>query len=412
MHVNNVNFEDFYSDLARRKKSGALAEIFKLTERSDIISFAGGFPAKEMYLIDQAKEIMEDIMEKKKTDVLAYSPTPGFSELRDFIAKRQTGLKMEATKDNIVVTSGSSQGVDLVCQAFVNKGDRVVVEAPTFLGTISTLTNHEALIEPISMDEEGLIIEELEEKLKLWEKEKKLPKALYTIPTFQNPSGRTLSLERRKALMNLASKYNFLIFEDYAYGELRFEGEVLPTLKELDREGRVIFLGSFSKILSPGARIGFLQAEESLVEKIILIKQSLDQCSNSLGQYLILEFGLRGLIDKQIGITVDILKEKSSLTMELLDEHFQDIAKWTKPEGGFFTWLILPSHLNSEKVLPLCVEEAKVAYVAGPTFFLGNEGGNKLRLCFSEPGLDEMRIGIPRLKSFLNDVIEGRIKIA
>ncbi|UMZ74914.1 PLP-dependent aminotransferase family protein [Natranaerofaba carboxydovora] len=407
----SVNWEDFYSSLAGRKSSGALAEIFKLTERPDIISFAGGFPAEDMYLVDEAREIMEDIMARKQTDALGYSPTPGFSELREYIAGRQTGLNMKASMNNIVVTSGSSQGVDLVCQAFIDRGERVMVEAPTFLGTISTLSNHEAKIEPISMDEEGLNTDELEEKLKQWEKENNLPKALYTIPTFQNPSGRTLSLERRKTLLNLASKYNFIIFEDYAYGELRFKGETLPTLKELDQEGRVIFLGSFSKILSPGARIGFIQADEKVVDKIILIKQSLDQCSNSPGQYLILEFGKRGLIERQIERTVDILKDKSSLTMELLEENFKDIATWTKPEGGFFTWLILPEEFDSEKALPLCVDQAKVAYVAGSTFFLGGEGKNNLRLCFSEPLLSEIREGMPKLKEFLVDVMEGKVKI-
>ncbi len=405
-----VDFEKFYSSLARRKTSGALAEIFKLTERPEVISFAGGFPAKEMYLVDEAKEVMTEVMEEKQTEALGYSPTPGFSDLREFIATRQTGMDMEASKDNIVVTSGSSQGVNLVCQAFLDKGDKVVVEAPTFLGTISTLANYEAEIEPISMDEDGLKVDELEEKLKLWKKENRLPKALYTIPTFQNPSGRTMSLERRKKLLELASKYDFMIFEDYAYGELRFKGEVLPTLKALDQESRVIFLGSFSKTLSPGARIGFLQADEKLVEKIILIKQSLDQCSNSLGQYLILEFGKRGLIEKQINTTVEILKEKSNLTMELLEENFKGIAEWTKPQGGFFTWMIFPPGFDSQKFLPKCVEEAKVAYVAGSTFFLGDEGDNKLRLCFSEPTLEEMKEGIPRLKGFLDDFMENGTK--
>ncbi|MDQ7793136.1 MAG: PLP-dependent aminotransferase family protein [bacterium] len=393
--------ERLYSDLARRPASPALAELFKLTERPDVISFAGGFPSPDMFLPEEARAITRRLLAEEPAAVLGYSPTPGFSEFREFLAARQSRQGMAATGDEILVTSGALQGLDLLCRVFLDRGDRVVVESPTYLGALTTLGAFRVELTPVPLDENGLDTARLAEHLEAWQRSGRLPKLLYTVPTFQNPSGLTLSIQRRRHLLELAEAYGFTILEDNAYGELRFDGDTVPTLKALDRQGVVVYLGTLSKVLSPGIRIGWIHAEHEIIERAILLRQGMDQCSNSLGQLLALEFGRRGLIERQIRKTGRLLAAKAGLTLDLLAREFPAGTAWTKPEGGFYTWVTLPGDIDTALALTRCIEEARVAYVAGSAFYAGGGGHNQFRLCYSQPSLEEIRRGVPRLAQTL-----------
>ncbi len=396
-----MDLQDYFSDLTSQPGSTALAELFKLTERPDIISFAGGFPAPDMFLPEEAAEVTRQLLEEKPSTVLGYSPTPGFSALREYLAERQSQMGMPASVDELMVTSGSLQGLDILGRVFLNSGDRIIVEAPTYLGALSTFASYDIIVDSVPVDAEGLDTARLAELLEQRRRQDSLPKLLYTVPTFQNPSGQTMSRQRRQELLDLANRYRFLIIEDNAYGELRFSGEEVPTLKALDTDEKVIYLGTFSKILSPGIRIGWIHAAPQIIERAIQVRQAMDQCSNSLGQLLALEFGRRGLIERQIKKTVGLLGERARLTLDLIACEFPAGTTWTNPEGGFYTWVTLSPGVDTAQLLSHCIEKARVAYVAGIAFYVGKGGNNQLRLCYSQPSLDDISRGIPRLAKAL-----------
>jgi len=398
-----LDLKDHFSDLTRQAGSTALVELFKLTERPDIISFAGGFPAPEMFLPEEAAEVIRQLLVEEPFTALGYSPAPGFSALREFLAERQSRLGMPAAAGEILVTSGSLQGLDILGRVFLNRGDRIVIEAPNYLGALSTFAAYNVRIDAVPVDAEGLDTARLAALLEQRRGQGSLPKLLYTVPTFQNPSGQTMSYQRRQELLALAGRYGFLIIEDNAYGELRFAGEEVPTLKALDKNEKVIYLGTFSKILSPGIRIGWIHAAAGIIERAVLVRQGMDQCSNSLGQLLALEFGRRGLIEKQINKTARLLGERARLTLDLLAREFSVGTTWTNPEGGFYTWVTLPPEIDTAKLLSHCIEKAGVAYVAGVAFYAGGKGGNnQMRLCYSQPSLEDIARGIPRLARALS----------
>jgi 2-aminoadipate transaminase len=396
-----LDFKDYFSDRTRKTAGTALAELFKLTERPDIISFAGGFPAPEMFLPEEVAEVTRQLLVEEPFIVLGYSPTPGFSALREFLAERQSRQGMPATASELMVTSGSLQGLDILGRVFLNRGDRIIIEAPNYLGALSTFAAYDVKIDAIPVDAEGLDTARLAELLEHLSRQGSLPKLLYTVPTFQNPSGQTMSLRRRQELLTLASRYGFLIIEDNAYGDLRFAGEEVPTLKDLDTGESVIYLGTFSKILSPGIRIGWIHAAAEIIERAVLVRQAMDQCSNSLGQLLALEFGRRGLIEKQINKTAQMLGERARLALDLIAREFPVGTTWTNPEGGFYIWVNLPPQIDTAQLLPHCIEKAGVAYVAGVAFYVGEGGNNQLRLCYSNPSLDDIARAIPRLAKAL-----------
>jgi 2-aminoadipate transaminase len=400
-----LDLQDYFSDLTRQPGSTALAELFQLTERPDIISFAGGFPAPEMYLPEEAAEVTRQLLVEKPFTVLGYSPTPGFSVLREFLAERQTSLGMPAAASELMVTSGSLQGLDILGRVFLNRGDRIIVEAPNYLGALRTFTSYDVELDAVDVDAEGLNTARLAELLEQRRRLGSLPKLLYTVPTFQNPSGQTMSLRRRQELLVLADRYGFLIIEDNAYGDLRFAGEAVPTIKALDSGGNVIYLGTFSKILSPGIRIGWIHAATEIIDRAILVRQGMDQCSNSFGQLLALEFGRRGLIEKQIDKTARLLGARARLTIDLLAREFPCGTTWTNPEGGFYTWVTLSPEIDTARLLAHCIEKAGVAYVAGVAFYAGKGGNNQMRLCYSQPSLDDIARGIPRLAKALTTLL-------
>ncbi|MGD0154364.1 MAG: PLP-dependent aminotransferase family protein [Thermacetogeniaceae bacterium] len=389
-------FAGQYSSRAKKTQNSELAALFKLTENPEVISFAGGFPDPDWYL-DEIIEITEKVIREKKGAALSYGPTPGLSDLREYLAARLELQGIAAKGADVLITAGSLQGLDIVGRIFLDPGDRVIVEAPTYIGAIATLQSLEAVLVQVPIDELGMQTDLLEDVLKGMNRDGQLPKFIYTIPNFQNPSGCTLSLERRRQLLRVAACYGIPVIEDNAYGELRFAGKELPLLKALDTEDLVIHLGTFSKIFSPGLRLGWLVARPELVEKAILFKQGTDQCSNTLGQLLALEYGRRGYIDKQVEVSAKSLIAKKDAALNALQEYFPAGSTWTLPEGGFYTWVTLPQTVNTVDILPVAVRDYQVAYVAGPSFHADRSGANKLRLCYSNPKIAQIAGGIEKL---------------
>ncbi|KJS83398.1 MAG: hypothetical protein JM58_12850 [Peptococcaceae bacterium BICA1-8] len=387
-----------YNNLLALRAKGTpnmdLADLFKLAEQPDVISFAGGFPDPDWF-IEEIEEITMDVLRNYKDIALQYSPVAGLSTLRKYISERMRKQNMNINPSNVLISSGSLQGLDLLCKIFLDPDDYVIIEAPTYLGAISTFESYEANTVAIPCDEHGIIIEQLDEFL---QNTKIKPKFIYVIPTFQNPSGRVWSLERRKALLEICDKYQLPIIEDNAYGELRCSGMEVPTIKSLDSKELVIYLGTFSKIFCPGIRLGWVAGPEEIIEKLILFKQNSDQTSSSLSQLLVLEAGKKGLIEKQININIENLKLKRDVTINTLEKHFSGKAKWVVSEGGYYTWVEIDKKINTYDLLKKAVGDYKVAYVAGPSFFPNKNGGeNCLRLCYSLPKPTKLEEGIKRL---------------
>lgn len=381
-------------------KASEIRELLKLTQQPNIISFAGGMPAPESFPIEELVKIGRDVLENTGAQALQYGPTEGYQPLREAIAKRMAKVKVDAKAENILVTSGSQQGLDFAAKIFINPGDIIVCESPTYLGAINAFKAYEPKFIEVSTDKDGMNMEELEEALKGNDN----IKFIYVIPDFQNPSGKTWSLERRIKLVELANKYNVAIIEDNPYGELRFEGEVLPAVKHFDTEGRVAFLGTFSKILCPGLRLGWVVADTEFLSKFILVKQGADLQSSTISQMEAAKFLELYDIDAHIQKIIDIYKVRRDVMLKTMEEEFPEGVSFTNPEGGLFTWVVLPEYMNARE-LALKALEQNVAYVPGGSFFPNGGNENTMRLNYSN--MDEERIveGITRLGKVIKESI-------
>lgn len=390
-----------YAKRMDNMKASEIRELLKLTQKPEVISFAGGLPAPELFPIEEMKKAAAKVMDERGAAALQYGPTEGYQPLREKIAKRMAKVHVDASADNILVTSGSQQGLDFVARAFIDPGDVIICESPTYLGAINAFKAYEPRFVEINMDDEGMILEDLEKALK----ENDNVKFIYVIPDFQNPSGKTWSIERRKGLLELANKYNVAIVEDNPYGELRFEGEIFPALQHYDTEGRVVFLGTFSKILTPGVRLGWICAKPEVLSKFIMIKQGADLQSSTTAQMevdqLLEDYDLEEHIEK---IKV-VYKRRKDLMIKTMEEEFPEGVTWTDPDGGLFTWVVLPEHLNSRDLAVKALEK-NVAYVPGGAFFPNGGRENAFRVNYSN--MDEERIveGIKRLGEVLREAVK------
>ncbi len=392
-----VNWEKHFSDRAVKMKTSEIREFFKLTERPDIISFAGGFPTADFFPKKDIATVLMKMMEEKSSTALQYGPTEGQGDLRRYLAAKMTreGITC-ADENNILITNGSQQGLDLISKILLNPGDIVIVEEPGYVGGLGAINNYEGNRISVPVDKDGIIIDLLAEKLKELKKQGKAPKFLYLVPNFQNPTGVTMSLMRREKVLELALEYDFLIIEDNPYGELRYEGYPLPSIKSMDLEGRVIYLGSFSKTFIPGIRMGWMVAENALIEKIITAKQATDLCSSSIGQSLAYLCCVNGFIDHHVQSLVEKYRTKRDLMLSCMQKYFPQEATFTHPGGGFFVWVTLPEGMSAKECLLKAVER-KVAFVDGKGFFVNGKGQNTARFSFSEASHDEIRIGIERV---------------
>ncbi|BCV23760.1 MAG TPA: PLP-dependent aminotransferase family protein [Firmicutes bacterium] len=385
-----------------------IAEIMRLSETEGVISFAGGFPGADMFRLPEVSEVGARILAENGAAALQYGPTAGFSALREYLADRMRArFGVAISPAEVTITSGALQGLDLICRVLLEPGDVVISEAPSYVGALQTIIAYGARVEEIPTDEEGMQVDLLAERLAALSTSARRPKFIYTVPTFQNPSGATLSSARRRLLVDLAAAYGVPLVEDSAYAELRFAGSEVPTLKSLDKSGAVLFLGTFSKILSPGLRLGWVVAPETFTAKLIAVKQTSDQCSSSLSQLLALECGRRGIIERQVKASCALLKERAAAMSAGLKRHFPAGTHWVEPQGGFFTWVTLPDApgLDTARLLKQAVAEEKVAYVAGRSFYAHGQGANQLRLSFSYPSPADIEEGTKRLGRFFQQAL-------
>ncbi|WP_297507788.1 PLP-dependent aminotransferase family protein [Thermococcus sp.] len=401
-----LNFESFFSEKALQMKASEIRELLKLVETSDVISLAGGLPAPETFPVEIIKKIAEDVLTNHADKALQYGTTKGFTPLRLALARwmeRRYGIPM--SKVEIMMVAGSQQALDLIGRVFINPGDVVIVEAPTYLAALQAFKYYDPEFVSIPMDHDGMRIDMLEEKLEELKRSGKRVKLVYTVSTFQNPMGVTMSLERRKRLIELAREYDFIIVEDNPYSELRYSGEPVPPIKHFDDEGRVIYLGTFSKILAPGLRLGWVSAHPHFIRKMEIAKQSVDLCTNTLGQAIAWKYVEEGHLDRHIPEIIEFYRPRRDAMLEALEEFMPESVEWTRPDGGMFVWVTLPEGIDSKLMLEKAVSKG-VAYVPGEAFFAHREVKNALRLNFTYVPEEKIREGVKRLA----EVIEGEIR--
>ncbi len=387
-----------FSERVKKAKASEIREILKLTQQPDIISFAGGLPAPELFPIEEMKEVTQKVLDTMGKEALQYSPTEGFDPLRTQIATRMGKQGIKTTKDDILITSGSQQGLDFTGKVFINPEDYVLCESPSYLGAINAFKAYECQFKEIDTDSDGMIMTHLEETIKATPR----AKFIYVIPDFQNPSGRTWSLERRKALVDIANRHNLVIIEDNPYGELRFEGTAYPAIKSLDTEERVVYLGTFSKTFSPGLRIGWVCAGKELLSKYITVKQSADLQSSSISQRELAVFLEDYDLDAHVEKIKKVYKHRRDLMMDTMKTHFPESAKYEIPQGGLFAWVVLPESIDSKALMVKAVEK-KVAFVPGGSFFPNGGHENTMRVNYSNMPDDKIVEGIIRLGNLLKE---------
>lgn len=381
-------------------KGSAIRELLKLTEQPDIISFAGGLPAPELFPIKELEKVVVNVLEEEGKAALQYSSTEGYLPLREKIAQRMKKVKVECQASDILITSGSQQGLEFSGRIFLNEGDVVICESPSYLGALNAFKAYQPKFVEITMDEDGMIMEDLEKALE----QNPNAKFIYTIPDFQNPTGRTMSIERRKKLLELAYKYNVPVVEDNPYGELRFEGEIFPAIKSLDTKGLVIHLGTFSKTFCPGLRIGWVIASPEILRKYIVSKQGADLQSSSIAQRDVNKFLDMYDLDKHIENLIKVYRKRRDLMLDTMEKEFPAGVKFTRPQGGLFTWVTFPEHLDGAEVMKKSLEE-KVAFVPGQSFFPNGQYKNHGRLNYSNMPDDKIVEGIKRLGKVLKELV-------
>ncbi len=382
-----------FSDKMNLLTGSEIRELLKLTEKPDIISFAGGLPAPELFPIEELKKIAVCVMEESGKQALQYSTTEGFLPLRNHIAERMLAKnKIKTDPSHILMTSGSQMGLDFSARVFLNKDDIVLLESPSYLGAINAFKASEAKFIEVPTDKEGMIISELE---KILGKEERV-KMIYVIPDFQNPSGRTWSLERRQKFMEIVNKYEIPVIEDNPYGELRFEKEILPALKALDTKGLVVYLGTFSKVLVPGYRLGWVCASAEKLEKYNFIEQASSLQASTISQMEVSKYMDLYNLDDHIAKIKEVYRKRRDIMLKTMDEEFPEGVEYTRPEGGLFTWVILPEYINARNMALECIEK-KVAYVPGGSFFPNGGHENTFRMNYSCMPEEKIIEGIQRI---------------
>jgi 2-aminoadipate transaminase len=401
-----ARYEALFAARTRGMKSSAMREMMALTERPDVISLAGGLPDTSTFPPDLYAELMAAVAHESTARALQYGPTEGMAATTDCIVEVMAAEGTAVNRSEVIVTTGGQQVIDLVCKTLIDPGDVVVAEAPTYPGAVPTFSAYQADVEQIEIDGEGMPIDALEDTLDRLQAEGRRPKFIYTIPNFQNPGGVTMSLPRRRRLVEVARQRELLVLEDNPYGLLRYEGEPLPTLYSLDAEavGRdsasdlVIYLGTFSKILSPGLRLGWAVAPGPVLEKLNLCKQGADLCSSPVTQMFVAAYFQHGGWQQYVETLKDLYRTRRDAMLEALEEHFGASATWTRPEGGLFIWATLDERIDTTDLLALARTSEGVAFVPGRAAYMdGRSGSSSMRLNFAGVPEPQIREGIRRI---------------
>ncbi len=400
-----MDWSSKFSDRAQRMKGSAIRQLLALTQKPEIISFAGGLPDPALFPFDEFAKCMDKAIRERPNVALQYGETAGYRPLREMISEMMCAEGIaECGIDNLCVTTSSQQGIDLIGKTFITEGDYVIVEGPTYLAALQSWNVYGAKYITIDMDDDGMKIDMLEEKLRECDAKGIKPKFIYTIPTFQNPAGITMNLERRKKLLQIAKDRQIPIIEDNPYGDLRFVGETLPSLAVLDKDGLVINLRTFSKIMFPGIRVGWVFGPKDAISKIMTAKEASDLCTPVVTQAAVAEFIKAGVLKTHIPKIIKSYGHKREVMVEAIKEHFPQDAKWTKAEGGMFIWATLNEKINCTDLFPKALEN-NVAYIVGSAFFAeAGRGLNTMRLNFSYPTEENIKEGIRRLGTLLKSI--------
>ncbi len=391
-------------------KSSAIRELLKITQNPQVISFAGGLPAPDVFPVARFRDACQRVLDQTGSQALQYSTTEGYTPLREMIALNLNRYGILATPDNVMLTNGSQQALDLIAKLLINRGDRVLTEAPTYLGALQAFNVFGAEYVSVPTDDDGLRTDQLEEALRSG------PKFMYVLPNFQNPSGVTLSLQRREELVYLSDKYGIPIVEDDPYGQLRYEGQHLPPLVVLDREnlrrddgyslGNVIYLSTFSKTLAPGLRLGWIVAPCEVISKLVQLKQGADLHTSTFVQMVAYEVARDGFLDEHVKLIRTVYGERRDIMLRALEEQFPDGVTWTHPHGGLFLWITMPEGTDCNELLQEAIRQ-DVAFVPGDCFYPDDEGRRNMRLNFSNATPDQIREGIRRLSVAIKAQLAG-----
>jgi 2-aminoadipate transaminase len=392
-----------FAERTKVMRSSAMRDLMALTEREDVISLAGGLPDTSTFPADSYAALMGTVAAESCARALQYGPTEGLSLVKDCIVAVMQAEGMVVDPAEVLVTTGGQQVIDLVCKTLLDPGDVVVTEAPTYPGAIPTFSAYQADVVHVMMDRDGMRVQELEALLDQLEARGRRPKFIYTVPNFHNPAGVTLSLERRRELVRIAGERELLVLEDNPYGLLRYEGEPLPTLYSLDDEF-VIYASTFSKILSPGVRLGWTVAPPPILAKMQIGKQASDLCSSSISQYFVSAYFESGPWDDYVRSLCEIYRRRRDVMLDALAEYFPREAEWTHPQGGLFIWATMPDYIDTTDLLARALSE-QVAFVPGRAAYVDGRGGSAMRLNFSGVDEDAIREGVRRIGEVVREQV-------
>ncbi|HET9119556.1 MAG TPA: PLP-dependent aminotransferase family protein [Solirubrobacterales bacterium] len=408
-HTTSRDLERYAGLFAKRTqvmRSSAMRDLMAITARPEVISLAGGLPDTSTFPAESFAAQMTRIAHESSAEALQYGPTEGFDQTKDCLLEVMAAEDMAPDRDDLIVTTGGQQAIDLITKTLVDPGDPVVCEAPTYPGAVPTFCSYEADVHQVTTDDDGMRIDELEELLAELARQGRRPKFIYSVPSFQNPAGVTLSDQRRRRLVELAREHEVLIVEDNPYGLLRYDGEPHPTLYSLDGGDYVLYLGTLSKILSPGIRIGWVAAPPPVLEKIGLGKQAADLCTSTLAQYFVREYFGEGRWRNYVEDLVEIYRNRRDAMLEALERHFPPQAVWSEPQGGLFLWATLPDYIDTTDLLAKALRE-NVAFVPGRAAYVdGTSGASSMRLNFSASDEGELREGIRRIGHVITEQIQ------
>jgi 2-aminoadipate transaminase len=400
-----TDLDQILSASAKRMKRSVIRELLKMTQRPELISFAGGLPSPESFPVEQLKQVVAEVLDTDSARALQYSETEGDKRLREILVERykSNGVK-NISLNNLMISTASQQALDLIPKILVNPGDKVICGLPSYLGGISAFSIYGAELIGIELDEQGMRSDLLEKKLEELKSKGEKPKFIYVIPDFQNPTGICMPEKRRLEIIELARKYDVLIVEDSPYREVRFSGTPQRTMYELDGNGQVILLGTMSKIFAPGFRIGWIVAHEDVIDKLIAAKQNTDLCTSSFVQKIAARYFDNGYFEENLAKTNAMYKSKRDAMVNAFHKYMPEGVKWTEPEGGLFLFVTLPEHINAEELFKVAINE-NVAFVPGTVFYCNGEGKNTLRINFSFMS-EEMNIeGSRRLANAIKQMI-------
>lgn len=398
---------ELLSETSKVLTRSEIRELLKLTRKPGVISFAGGLPYPGLFPKEEMIDVIKTVMEREGELALQYGPTEGDSRLIDYLVnwmREDEGADID--QENILIVSGSQQALDIIGKVFINPRDPIIIGLPSYLGALQAFKSYRADLIGVPVDKQGMDVDRVEQILKDFAGKKEKIKFIYVVPDFQNPSGVTMPLKRREKLLELCYEYGTIVVEDSPYRELRFEGEDLPMIGAMDKRGYAFSLHTFSKILFPGTRMGWVIANRAIMDKLVMAKQPADLCTSPLAQSIVYEFCRRGRLKPHIKKIVDVYRKKRDIMLDALEKYVpKELGiDWTHPQGGLFLWVSLPARIDAEELFPKAVER-EVAYVVGSAFHFDRSGKNTMRLNFSYPSEEQIEEGIKRLGSLFKDIV-------